>query len=266
MKHPTYPNIYQAVLIICGLIILQVLIGIILYDFGYRFDAGDPGATGAVMFLASGIVISLLMHFQKINYKNLFHGASSSVSGMLVVLVVPIFLASIGLYILLTQLEAAITAFYPISEHDIEMYQRLFSGGFVSIITICIIAPLVEEIIFRGIFLRSFLNQHNVYKAILFSAFVFAIAHLDFHQIPSAFFYGCLLAWLYVMSRSLWPSILCHSLINSIAIVDYHVFYNPQETGKTDFLPISVFLLGIAMLIAGVILINRLLSPTTNKQ
>lgn len=86
----------------------------------------------------------------------------------------------------------------------------------------------IEEIIFRG-FLFKAIEKDNVNKAIIISAVTFGIGHIinlingaDFIPTLIQIIYAIALGFLFVIifykSKSLMPSILTHSLINSLSI------------------------------------------------
>lgn len=86
----------------------------------------------------------------------------------------------------------------------------------------------IEEIIFRG-FLFKAIEKDNVNKAIIISAVTFGIGHIinlingaDFIPTLIQIIYAIALGFLFVIifykSKSLIPSILTHSLINSLSI------------------------------------------------
>jgi uncharacterized protein len=81
-----------------------------------------------------------------------------------------------------------------------------------------IVAPVVEEIFFRG-FVFTGLRQHWGWpKAALASAGLFALAHLLPTSILPIFILGLIFALLYQVSGSIWPAILMHMLTNSAAL------------------------------------------------
>jgi membrane protease YdiL (CAAX protease family) len=265
MQHPRFPNVWQAVFILIGLLFVEIIISLFIYDYGWKFEAGDPRASGVVALLANGVVISLILHYQRTNFRQLMHSAPSSARSMFIVLGLPLALTTAGLYIVLTALETALISFWPMSEQEIRMFDRLFSGGITSVITIGLIAPFVEEMLFRGVFLRAFLQQYSTLQAIIFSATIFAAAHLNLHQMPSAFIYGCFLGWLFVKTRSLWPCILAHSLINFTALMDYSLINEGRGFDHIEMLPLPVLLTGILALVVGLRVTQRLLAPTTKQ-
>ncbi|WP_346779543.1 CPBP family intramembrane glutamic endopeptidase [Burkholderia sp. Ac-20345] len=83
----------------------------------------------------------------------------------------------------------------------------------------CLVAPVLEEMLFRGIMLRSFLRQYPPGTAIAHSAAVFGLAHLNVYQFVLAFGIGLLIGKLYAATRSLLPGILLHAFYNTIVVI-----------------------------------------------
>lgn len=82
-------------------------------------------------------------------------------------------------------------------------------------ITASIMAPLFEEIMFRGFLLPSLTRYMPVWGSILLSAFLFAIAHLSLSEVLPLMTLGTILGFVYVKSRNLLAPMLLHSLWNS---------------------------------------------------
>lgn len=102
-------------------------------------------------------------------------------------------------------------------------------------LTICIFAPLVEEVVFRGAVLRSLLQRMNSrWGAIALSAFLFALVHLNPAQMPHAFLIGLLLGWLYERTRSILPGIMVHWVNNTVVYVVYNLLPNLSERPVYD--------------------------------
>ena len=78
-----------------------------------------------------------------------------------------------------------------------------------------VVAPIVEEVIFRGLILRSWAYRYSLNKAIVVPALVFASIH--FENFPGAFVLGLIYAVLYLRTRSLWLPITLHGL-NTITL------------------------------------------------
>jgi membrane protease YdiL (CAAX protease family) len=81
-----------------------------------------------------------------------------------------------------------------------------------------VLAPLCEEIFFRGFLFNGFRGSYGWKKAGLLSSAFFSLAHLDPVALIPTFILGYLLAYLFHKSNSLWPGIIIHFLVNSFGI------------------------------------------------
>jgi membrane protease YdiL (CAAX protease family) len=86
-----------------------------------------------------------------------------------------------------------------------------------------ILAPLVEEIFFRGFLFQGFRARYGWVQGMLLSSFIFGLAHLDPAALIPTFILGCLLAYLYQRSNSVWPGIIMHMLVNSLGLCSAYV-------------------------------------------
>lgn len=81
-----------------------------------------------------------------------------------------------------------------------------------------IVAPLVEEIFFRGFLFQGFRQKYGWLPALLLSSALFSLAHLDPVSLIPTFILGCVLAYVYHRSNSVWPGIIFHAAINSFSL------------------------------------------------
>ncbi|MCI6159968.1 MAG: type II CAAX endopeptidase family protein [Prevotellaceae bacterium] len=83
-----------------------------------------------------------------------------------------------------------------------------------------ILVPLSEEIVFRGAILRSLLDfMRNRKYAVILSALIFAVIHLNPAQMPHAFLMGLLLGWLYMRTGSILPGTVLHVVNNTATYI-----------------------------------------------
>ena len=92
-----------------------------------------------------------------------------------------------------------------------------------------IFAPLVEEIFFRGFLFQGFRARYGWVPSMLLSSAIFAAAHLDLVVLIPTFILGCLLAYMYHRSNSLWPGIILHFLVNSFGLCGAYFAANYQN-------------------------------------
>lgn len=100
-------------------------------------------------------------------------------------------------------------------------------------VAVGILAPLAEEVIFRGAILRTLLgmmSKKNHWVAILISAAIFGVAHGNEAQFVNAMLMGLLLGWMYYRTKSLVPGILMHWVNNTMAYILTNIA--PQSDGK----------------------------------
>lgn len=263
-KNKEFPSFWFALLILFFHISLQIIISIIAYDIGFGFEVGDPAASGFVMVLSSGIVLSFLLGYKKLSYRQLFNQSSSSLSSMLVLFIIPLLLATGGAVFWISDITNLLLLYYPISENEYQIFTSLMSSGLTSVIVICLIAPFIEEMIFRGIFLRGFLSNYSALNSILLSSFLFALFHLNMFQIPVAFILGCFFGWLYVRTRSLWPSIFGHALYNSFAMLSWpssDLTFDQQSQMMVEFNSLDVIVASITASVLGILILWYILRP-----
>ena len=100
-------------------------------------------------------------------------------------------------------------------------------------VAVGILAPLAEEVVFRGAILRTLLgimSKKNHWVAIIISAAIFGVVHANLAQFINALLMGLLLGWMYYRTKSLVPGILLHWVNNTMAYVLTNIM--PQSDGK----------------------------------
>lgn len=88
-------------------------------------------------------------------------------------------------------------------------YTKIFS-----VISACIFAPIMEEVIFRGFFLQRMTLKWGVKRAIIVSSLIFGFGHFD---VVGAFIFGVVMCLLYIKTKNIWTNIAVHALNNCIA-------------------------------------------------
>ncbi len=85
-----------------------------------------------------------------------------------------------------------------------------------------IVAPVCEELVFRGFIFGVLRDLVNPSFAIVLSGVFFGLVHSNLLSLPSLCFLGSLLALLYHLTRSIWAPILCHFLFNLSTVLIQH--------------------------------------------
>lgn len=130
----------------------------------------------------------------------------------------------------------------------------LMMGNPLGVLSVVVLAPVVEELVFRGAIQGHLLKKwKNPTHAILVSSLVFGLVHGNLEQSPFAFILGLALGWIYYRTGSLLPGMLMHFVNNGLTTVSYYLSDNPfasmqEEMGST----------GAALYAAGGILLSLL--------
>lgn len=85
----------------------------------------------------------------------------------------------------------------------------------VMFLLIGILGPLSEEVVCRGIFYQGYKKSGTAMQAMLLSALLFALMHMNFNQAAYAFVIGIMVVLLIEATGSIWSSIIVHVVINS---------------------------------------------------
>lgn len=95
-------------------------------------------------------------------------------------------------------------------------------------VTAVIFAPIVEEIVFRGIIYPAF--RHRMPPGIVLwgVSFLFAVSHMNLTALIALTVLGIILTFLYETTRNLLAPIIAHSLFNAVNF-GYIVFQRYQE-------------------------------------
>ncbi|MBR5682079.1 MAG: CPBP family intramembrane metalloprotease [Ruminococcus sp.] len=112
----------------------------------------------------------------------------------------------------------------------------------------CIIAPLTEELFFRGAIMKIF-SKSNQRFGIFMSAFFFGLAHGNLPQFVLAFLIGIFFGHIDMKHNSIVPSIVVHILINTLATVLTELKDNTFVMGISGMLLILCYITGIIMLV-----------------
>jgi membrane protease YdiL (CAAX protease family) len=130
-----------------------------------------------------------------------------------------------------------LSSWLPMPDSIKAVFEKILNDSFWAFITTVIAAPVMEEFILRGIMQRGLLKHTTPLKAILWSAFFFAVIHLNPWQAIGAFIAGIFLGWVYWRTHSLIACIFIHAVNNGTAyflqLANPHL---PADSTYKDFL------------------------------
>jgi hypothetical protein len=108
--------------------------------------------------------------------------------------------------------------------HLLKLSGRAPGGHALAWMLAVVVAPVFEEIFFRGLLVRRMLKQQRPSVAAIVSALLFALAHIDPVNLWMYFLFGWALSWLYIRTGSLVAAIVAHSGANLIFLAGLLLF------------------------------------------
>ena len=112
-----------------------------------------------------------------------------------------------------------------ISQRDLEapvrrVTENAHGAGFIALTVVVVVgAPIVEELFFRGLVLRSLQRRFGDAWAVVGSAVLFGVAHFEVLQLPALVALGVVLGIMAVTTKRLGPSIFAHAGFNLVTMI-----------------------------------------------
>ncbi len=98
----------------------------------------------------------------------------------------------------------------------------------LTIFFVGVVPAIFEELVYRGIILSGYDNV-SIKTAAIFSGLYFAYMHLDIQRLLYTLALGILFGYLVRITKSIYSSMLCHFLVNSIQMVFLKVMMSKNE-------------------------------------
>lgn len=166
-----------------------------------------------------------------------------------------VFVATLALMVALEPVNSIV----PMPDSVKQIYANMLSNMVWTSLSVAVAAPLAEEFLLRGTILRGMLYHSTPLKAILWSAFYFALIHMNLYQALGAFLMGLFIGWIYYKTGTLWLAVLIHFVNNGSSVL--FTVLNPEmdvETTLMDIITdswgieayIAIFTLSVALFVA----------------
>jgi membrane protease YdiL (CAAX protease family) len=264
-----FPNKVESIFLAVAMVIMQMVVTFALAILGALGGFSDflnlnPGARYIVVFIIStAILLAYSLSRSGLKFKDIFHAHFNNPVLVAMMVLIPITMVIVGFRILLSDFFIVYYTLFPHPTYITEQLSVLMGSGIMGVLCICIVAPVTEEMIYRGVILRGLLASYGKNDAIVFSAIVFSIVHINPDQIVFALVIGLFFGWLYVKTYSLWPSIIAHILFNSfsqvlssslIKIQGVNVFPNNQVV----FPSLLMQLIALILTVTGLFVLHKL--------
>jgi len=132
-------------------------------------------------------------------------------------------LACVGIALVADLASAPIIELFPLPKWVEEFLKDYESVPSARVISAVVLAPVTEEMVFRGLILGSLTRRYSALKSVGLSSLIFAVAHLNPYQFIPAVVAGSLMGWVRIRSQSLLPGMWTHAVNNAFWILVTHV-------------------------------------------
>jgi len=260
------PGFWMAVvlaLMVVGLqMVLTVPLGIIDEVFAQVLHLPKPALqqnplmAGCVNLIAFGGTIALGLFLNRLPLRRAF-----PLAGPTLPQVGAVALTILGGDVLLSEADNLFRSVAPPPQWLLDAVKEMFSseGNLVErIFLLVIVAPLTEELLFRGVILRGLLSRYRPAVAVILTAFLFAAVHMNPWQSISAFWLGVALGWFFLRTGSVKICIAAHAMSNGLFVLFTSLPVDvPGLTGEPDFRKVTfqpwwLDLIGALLLLGGV--------------
>ena len=215
-----YPTFWQAANLIVIYIFIQTLIDfpLALYDYNHGTDWLNQSWLKVPVFIGSTLFILYLgYYFSGLKFREVF-----SVTTFNLLMIPALIITFMGLEYFLNEINIHFEKVLPPPAWFMEMFARLFDsnlGVWGGVVRVVILAPVVEELIFRGVIMSGFSRNYHPFFSIFFSALLFALFHLNPWQFPATFALGLILGFVRIRTGSVLACIAGHAIHNGLVFL-----------------------------------------------
>ena len=210
-----------------GIVILSVISAFIVGGMIMGVSASSPEQTDKLyiyisFFLGQGIILVPPLYYLTIKKKPILQ--SLRINLVSIQTIQYSFIFSLGILIIFDALDRIIHQIIPTPDYIIDLGQIMQPDstlGYVFLfLAVVIVAPIGEEIVFRG-FLQKFLEDYwkDITRAVLVTSLFFAMIHFNPFWTIQIYLLGIVLGFLSWKTKSVFPSILLHSINNGVAYI-----------------------------------------------
>lgn len=216
-----YPNLRQTIWLLFLFVVIQVglVVAVLVVD---RWKFEDDFLLGILMLANFVILLGYVYRRTDLDWRYIRPLFNTRFDWRIWPCVA---ISVVGLGMLDTELMKVAIRIAPVPEWMQEIYRSeiLRKTSFLSaVFGAAVIAPLGEELLFRGIILSGLLAHHSRVCAVLLSAVLFGMLHLDPWTFVPIFISGMVWAWWVIRTGSLLPALFGHALNNLIAVTILH--------------------------------------------
>lgn len=174
-----------------------------------------------IFYLYGNLSVVLLLLYYALNLKNKFVFNKKDIERTL-----KYFVAFLPVIFIMSFLCKIMLFEYEEQKLVVEIKKNFNNNLFFNCFLIIIVAPIIEEIVFRGLFYKTLKNFIPFVQASIISSLIFAIIHENILSLTILFLLSLYLTWIYERTNSILYSILTHSIFNFLNLLLIYIGSN----------------------------------------
>ena len=226
---------------IAAQILVSVIFIIAAMAHGMDIQTAVNSTLGPVLLVSDFLVIVILLAIKYCSFKELFQKVPADV------LLISIVFALCGMFAV-DLLSSTVDI-----PNKLEEQFKMLAGTVSGFFGICIVGPIMEEIIMRRVVLKEMEKlTKSMWWGIIISSALFAIIHINPIQVVFAMPAGIFLGWLYCKTGSLLVPICIHILNNTISFITMNIGSDSEITLNSTLGVILFLVLILVSAISGI--------------
>jgi membrane protease YdiL (CAAX protease family) len=168
-----------------------------------------------------------------------------------------VMVATAAVVVLVDQIYVVNQRFSPVPEDYAEAIRELKPSNatqfVITFLGLCLLVPIAEEVIFRGLIQQVFTRNMRPVLAVLLAGATFGAVHLNAHLLISITVFGCFLGYIYYVTGNLTYTIIAHAIFNGVAFAQL-AFQSEREASA-----LPVYLTDVRIVVASLVIFVFLL-------
>ncbi|MCB2291450.1 CPBP family intramembrane metalloprotease [Clostridium sp. CS001] len=243
------------------LIFINLSIDIIIRIFMGSSNMTNPYIRGFINSMADIVIIIYVCRKKEFTIINLFSFKNNNRISIIAILLV-----IIGFRIIFSEVSNILEFIIPRSNESYNYNNCIFGGKISllgSVLYVGVFAPILEEILYRGVILTGLLRNYSKKVSVIVSSLIFAAMHFNIYILITAFIMGLFLSWIRLQGDSIIECIIAHSVYNLLPRILSYIFnikikgFNTDIGNVVQFQPLWFIILGFNFLLLGVVILKN---------
>ena len=216
-------GLWQSLILTVSAFFVSMLVAAIVYISIDGFNLNDTEVNFIVYAFSAFVMLLaaiIFLKFKKVSLKYFFRLPNKKVFFQLPVY----YLIYLLIIILLQEIMDFIPGYNPNQEQVLGFESVEGIGILLVFISLVILPPLGEEVLFRGILYPGFRNKLNKVWAALITSALFGLAHMQWNVGVDTFVLSLVIIYALEKHKSLWVAIGLHGIKNFVAFAALFVF------------------------------------------